>query len=114
MLDDKEFVGFHQHVENSFPLVHQHATQKVINQYSLVYHLPGTSAELEPVLFMGHMDVVPVDEATADQWHQKPFSGAVVDGTIWGRGTIDDKITVFALLEAMEKILAWQQEVCTK
>lgn len=106
LLDDTEFVGFRQHVERSFPLIHQRATQKIINQYSLVYHFPGTSAELEPVLFMGHMDVVPVDEATADQWQQEPFSGAVVDDTIWGRGTIDDKITVFALLEAMEKILA--------
>lgn len=106
LLDEAEFVGFRQHIEDSFPLIHQRATQKIINKYSLVYHLPGSSAELEPVLFMGHMDVVPVDEATADQWHQEPFGGAVVDGTIWGRGTIDDKITVLALLEALEKILA--------
>lgn len=105
LLDPQAFIGLRQHIEQSFPLVHQNTKQTIISQYSLVYHLKGSDDSLKPVLFMGHMDVVPVDVATAEQWHQAPFSGAIVDGTIWGRGTIDDKITVFALLEALEKII---------
>ncbi|MFT4938020.1 MAG: carboxypeptidase PM20D1 [Paraglaciecola sp.] len=99
------FSDFRQHLEASFPLVHQQATQTKINQYSLIYHLKGSDPDLKPALFMGHMDVVPVDENTLDQWLQLPFGGKVVEGTIWGRGTIDDKVSVLALMESMETLL---------
>lgn len=105
LADNTPFIELHQHIVSSFPLVHQHAEQRKISEYSLVYHLKGSDEDLKPVLFMGHMDVVPVDEATLDQWQQPPFSGAIVDGVIWGRGTMDDKVSVFALLEAMELLL---------
>lgn len=103
--DRHAFVAFHQHLLKAFPLIHQRATLKKINQYSLVYHLKGTDPSLKPALFMGHMDVVPVDEATEDQWQQPPFSGAISDNTIWGRGAIDDKVSVLALMESMEMLL---------
>ncbi len=35
---------------------------------------------------MGHVDVVPAD---ASQWSRDPFGGEVVDGEVWGRGTLD-------------------------
>jgi acetylornithine deacetylase/succinyl-diaminopimelate desuccinylase-like protein len=40
------------------------------------------------VLLLNHMDVVP---AEAKLWKEPPFSGVVKDGTIWGRGSLDDK-----------------------
>lgn len=40
------------------------------------------------VLLLNHMDVVPAD---AKSWKEPPFSGAVKDGMIWGRGAIDNK-----------------------
>ena len=104
--DANAFIAFQQYLKDAFPLVHQQATLEVINQYSLLYHLKGSDPSLKPALFMGHMDVVPVDESTAAQWEQAPFSGKVVDGTIWGRGTIDDKISVVALMESMEMLIA--------
>lgn len=103
--DHQAFADLHSHLESSFPLVHQHAVQTKVKQYSLIYHLKGSDPSLKPALFMGHMDVVPVDENTLEQWQQKPFSGEVVDETIWGRGTIDDKVSVLALMEAMELLL---------
>jgi len=54
---------------------------------------------------MGHMDVVPVDEETLDKWTHAPFAGTIADNQIWGRGAIDDKSTVMALMEAMELTL---------
>lgn len=103
--DPEPFIALHNHMETSFPLVHSQAEKTVINDYSLIYHLPGSDSTLKPVLFMGHMDVVPVDENTIDQWQEDPFGGAVEEGVIWGRGTIDDKVSVFALMESMELFL---------
>ena len=104
--DEKAFLAFQQYLKDSFPLVHQRANLEVINDYSLLYHLKGSDPTLKPALFMGHMDVVPVDEATANQWQHPPFSGEIIEGTVWGRGTIDDKISVVALMESMEMLLA--------
>lgn len=103
--DHEAFTGLRQHIEASFPLVHRHMQQTVVNGYSLVYTLPGKDPSLKPALFMGHMDVVPVDTATREQWLHGPFSGDVENDIIWGRGALDDKVTVFALLEAMENLL---------
>tara|TARA_R110002167_G_scaffold124006_1_gene303211 strand:+ start:508 stop:1983 length:1476 start_codon:yes stop_codon:yes gene_type:complete len=105
-LDHSAFQAFHQHLLQSFPLVHAKTQLTKFNDYSMVFHLKGQNSQLKPALFMGHMDVVPVDEQTEDQWLQPPFSGKIVDGVIWGRGTIDDKISVLALMESLESFLS--------
>ncbi len=99
------FLAFHQHLTDSFPAVHNYAERTIVNDYSLVYKFEGTQKDLKPVLFMGHMDVVPVDEETLDKWTHAPFAGTIADNQIWGRGAIDDKSTVMALMEAMELTL---------
>src|SRR5439155_20068097 len=40
------------------------------------------------LLLVAHLDVVPVDKA---RWTVDPFSGAIRDGYMYGRGAIDDK-----------------------
>ena len=55
---------------------------------------------------MGHQDVVPVETGTEAKWTHAPFSGEIADGFIWGRGTLDDKMTVIGLLEAADILLA--------
>ncbi len=49
------------------------------------------------------MDVVP---APAEGWSQPPFSGAIVDNTIYGRGTLDMKGQLIASLEAFDYLLS--------
>ena len=49
--------------------------------------LKGNGAK-KAIVLMHHMDVVP---AEAKQWKEPPFSGAIKDGVIWGRGAIDNK-----------------------
>jgi carboxypeptidase PM20D1 len=51
------------------------------------------------------MDVVPVAAPNLPEWTQPPFSGAVVGGFVWGRGTLDDKTTVLSILEAVEGLV---------
>lgn len=48
--------------------------------------------------FNGHTDVVPPGDP--DSWTHPPFSGAVIDGTIWGRGATDMKSGVAAFVAA--------------
>jgi carboxypeptidase PM20D1 len=66
---------------------------------------PGSDPELLPVLFISHYDIVPVTDGTEGDWTHGPFSGAVADGHLWGRGTLDVKYSVAALLEAASRMI---------
>lgn len=50
--------------------------------------LPGQDATRGALLLHGHLDVVPAEPA---DWSVHPFSGAVKDGYLWGRGAVDMK-----------------------
>lgn len=56
------------------------------------------------VLLTGHMDVVPAGEASA--WEYPPFGGEVVGGELWGRGAVDMKGALAAMLGAMADLAA--------
>ena len=58
----------------------------------------GTSNEIMGIV--GHLDVVP----EGDGWSFDPYSGVVVDGKIYGRGTGDDKGPVIAAFYAMKAL----------
>lgn len=99
------FMNMQLWLAENFPLCDSLLDKTVINRFSLLYHWKGSNPDLKPVVLMGHMDVVPIEESTADQWVHPPFSGAIADGYIWGRGTLDDKGSVIAILEATETLL---------
>lgn len=103
--DSTAFYGFHRYLEQTFPLVHSNLSLEKINDYSLLYTWEGSDASKKPMILMSHMDVVPVDEPTIDQWEAGPFSGKITAQYIIGRGTMDDKGTLVAVLEAIEKML---------
>jgi carboxypeptidase PM20D1 len=105
-VDTAAFRGFHDFLASSFPLVHRTLSRETVAGLSLLYTWPGADTTAAPVVIMGHMDVVPVPEANLGEWRHGPFSGDVAEGYVWGRGTLDDKTTVLASLEAVESLLA--------
>lgn len=50
--------------------------------------LPGADSSRGALLIHGHLDVVPAEPT---EWSVHPFSGAVKDGFVWGRGAVDMK-----------------------
>ena len=65
-----------------------HYVESVPGRGNVVARLPGADPERGALLIHGHVDVVPAD---ASEWTVDPFSGAVQDGYVWGRGAVDMK-----------------------
>ena len=55
---------------------------------NLFARLPGADRSRGALMVHGHLDVVPAEPA---DWSVHPFSGALEDGYVWGRGAIDMK-----------------------
>ena len=69
---------------------------------NLIARLPGDGSA-PPLLLQGHVDVVPADP---DQWQQPPFGGVLVDGYLWGRGSLDMKSGIAMMLYALVRAKA--------
>lgn len=104
-VDGKPFLELHQVLEGTYPRVHATLDRRVINRYGLLYTWKGRKPELDPVLFAAHMDVVPVEQAGLEEWEHPPFAGQIAGGYVWGRGTLDMKGQLIALLEAVENLI---------
>ncbi|CRY77599.1 carboxypeptidase PM20D1 [Nocardia farcinica] len=98
---DGEFVRLAAHLEACFPRVHAELELERFG-HSRLYRWPGVEPERVSAILLAHQDVVPA----GDGWTHPPFAGVVDDGFIWGRGAIDDKSRVLAILEAVEAALA--------
>ena len=103
--DRKSFLGLHDYLEKTYPLLHKTLEKEIVNEYSLLYTWKGSGSEQKPFLMMAHMDVVPVEEQTADKWEHDAFGGVVADGYIWGRGAIDMKGQLACIMESVEYLL---------
>ncbi len=102
-IDTQAFYALDTFLQRSFPNVREQLEFKTINDFGRVYHWPGAQSKLEPILLLAHMDVVPTADSAA--WDHPPFSGIIKDDYVYGRGTLDDKGSVMAILEAVEQLL---------
>jgi carboxypeptidase PM20D1 len=105
-LDTAAVLDFHRLLDTQFVRIGRHLRRSTVNRYGLLYKWEGRDTSLRPILLMAHFDVVPVDSSQFTAWTRPPFSGAVHDGHVYGRGAIDDKSALFAILEAVELLLA--------
>lgn len=66
-----------------------------VGRGNVFVRLAGADRDRGALLVHGHLDVVPADPT---EWSVHPFSGAVQDGYIWGRGAVDMKGMVGMML----------------
>ncbi len=102
-IDPTPFEEFGQLLERSFPRVHATLHLEKFG-HSRLYRWDGADPARVSALLLAHQDVVPADDPQS--WAQPPFAGVVDDEFVWGRGSIDDKSRVLAILEAVESALA--------
>ena len=60
----------------------------------------------KPLLLLNHMDVVPAEE---ERWSFNPFEGAIRDGYLYGRGSLDDKS--MGIVEMMALLILKRENV---
>ncbi|MCB0777808.1 MAG: M20/M25/M40 family metallo-hydrolase [Chitinophagaceae bacterium] len=103
--DSASFIQLRIFLENNFPMVHTVLERFEVNRFGYIYKWAGVDKDLAPYVLMAHQDVVPAEDAATADWKYPPFSGTVAEDTIWGRGVVDNKGTMIAILEAAEHLL---------
>ncbi|WP_231644850.1 M20/M25/M40 family metallo-hydrolase [Sciscionella sediminilitoris] len=58
------------------------------DRHNVITRLEGSDRSRPGLLIHGHLDVVPAEPS---EWSVHPFSGAIQDGYVWGRGAVDMK-----------------------
>lgn len=94
--DDGEFEKLISLLPELYPNVFTACSMDRLPDRGLLFRWPGKTAG-EPAVLMAHYDVVPVNEAL---WEKPPFAGMIEDGVLWGRGTLDTKVTFNGVLSA--------------
>ena len=96
----EKFRGFHKVLRETFPNLFATAECEEF-EGNLLLKWKGTDPSLKPVLLMNHHDVV---EASGE-WTHPAFSGAIADGKVWGRGTLDTKGGLAMMFQAAEELI---------
>jgi acetylornithine deacetylase/succinyl-diaminopimelate desuccinylase-like protein len=81
--------------------------EPVTGRQSLLYRVPGTDPDAPSLALVPHLDVVPVDRAG---WSIDPFSAAVVDGFMFGRGAVDMLNVTAAMTVAVRPYLVGEKK----
>jgi carboxypeptidase PM20D1 len=106
LVDAAVFDEFVAELERQFPLLHERLDLTRVDTHGLLFHWAGAShpgSAPRPVVLMAHLDVVPIEEDAP--WQHPPFGAEIHDGSIWGRGTLDDKGELVAICVAVETLL---------
>jgi carboxypeptidase PM20D1 len=98
------FEQFRAWLAQTYPRLHSATQRTLVAEGTLVYEWPGSDSSLPPIVLMAHQDVVPAPQP--ERWSHPPFAGTLADGFVWGRGALDDKSSLVAIMEAAESLLA--------
>ena len=104
-VDWNEFEKFHKFLEERFPLVYKNLKHEEISDASLLFTWEGTRPDLEPIALLAHQDVVPIAAGTENDWEHPAFDGFDDGEFIWGRGALDMKNHLIAVIQTVETLL---------
>ncbi len=99
--DEAEFQKLITRLPYLYPNVFARCEYNELPDRALLFKWSGKNHS-EPSVMMAHYDVVPVNE---EAWDKPPFDAVLEDGVIWGRGTLDTKVTMSGILSAAEKLI---------
>ncbi len=100
--DDAEFEKLVASLPTLYPNVARVCEFRQLPDRALLFHWKGKS-DGAPAVMMAHYDVVPVNE---DAWELPAFEGIIKDGCLWGRGTLDTKVTFNGVLFAADHLIS--------
>ena len=100
--DDAEFEKLIALLPSLYPNVHRVCEFTKLPDRGLLFRWKGKS-DSAPAVMMAHYDVVPVNE---ELWDVPAFDAIVKDGCIWGRGTLDTKVTFSSILFAADHLIS--------
>ncbi len=99
--DDAEFEKLISALPRLYPHVFEVCECKRLPDRALLFRWKGESAD-KPAVMMAHYDVVPVNE---ELWDVPAFEAIVRDERIYGRGTLDTKVTFGSILLAADSLI---------
>ncbi|MBR6737500.1 MAG: M20/M25/M40 family metallo-hydrolase [Clostridia bacterium] len=99
--DEKEFEKLVNLLPELYPNVFKVCSLKKFDGRALLFKWEGKKHD-KPSVMMSHYDVVPVSE---ELWVEPPFAGVIKDGVLWGRGTLDTKVTLNGALTAANHLI---------
>ena len=100
--NEAEFKKFKTLLKRLFPLVYQRCELEEVTDRAMLFRWRGESVD-NPTVLMAHFDVVSVVE---ELWDKPAFEGVVENGVMYGRGVIDTKCSLNAILQAAEQLIA--------
>ncbi len=99
--DDAEFEKLISKLPVLFPNVVKTCPMQRMDGRALLFRWKG-KGDGNPAVLMAHYDVVPVEE---ENWTHPAFDAEITDGIMWGRGTLDTKVTFNGILSAAENLI---------
>ena len=99
--DDAEFDKLIGKLPGLYPNVFKTCEFQQLPDRALLFKWPGKSPG-DPSVMMAHYDVVPVNE---EKWDKPAFDAIIEDGVMWGRGTLDTKVTFNGVLFAADHLI---------
>lgn len=100
--DDAEFEKLIDKLPVLYPNVMRTCPLQRFDDRALLFRWQGSDGSGKPSVLMAHYDVVPIEE---DKWTHPAFDAQIVDGVMWGRGTLDTKVTFNGILSAAENLI---------
>lgn len=100
--DAAEFRRLLDMLPELYPAVFASCHVQELPDWGLLLRWEGKTHDA-PSVMMAHFDVVPVVE---EMWEKPPFAGVLEDGILWGRGTLDTKVTMNGALSAANALIS--------